>query len=564
MIDYEEGKKNSEDSELGENKDNIKEKELNKEENELREKEKIRKDFYEKKCCYKEGFLGYIQEIWVIAIINITFIIIAILLNKLILFKNNNYINLIKYSSNSLTKFEKFWCNAGNAEFIGLIIYLVFLFIIFLIFIVKYEYIKRSFDKDSKEKFDAEKNRDYSKFEINEVIIKNKNKIIGIYFSLYIAFYAFYSIINYLIVYSIIFISISPIEYPGVFNIADKNKKLTLDEEIEIEDAVDEFKKSKHFHIIYIIILFIILYLNILITKLFYKSIIYVLEKNEEENKEQENKEQENKEQENKKQKNKKQKNKKQKNKKQEKTNKFEYIWKYPDINKEFKFLVSVYFGIFVILHLTISLFKLNINKEKNYQELLISDFENKMKRPKYYSTLEIYGNFSISVTGIFFAINLVIFIIIIFLMFKSMINNKIPQYLKLKIPKYVLLILNLINFAFIFVLIVLSGLCLSSFNSLDENENINYFVIKKKLIGQIIVNLFILAFLFVIIYNNLRNIKCCFYCCYCCNKKNNKSSSPTNNQTRNSETSQNDRKKNINDGSSSSREININEITNE
>ena len=208
--------------------------------NELSEKEKLNEEFYEKKCCYDEGFLGYIQEMIVISIVNILFIIISIILNKCVLFKNNNYINLVKNSSNSLSNFEKFWCNAGKNEFIVLIIYLAFIaiFLSFFILSLSYAYKKKiSFG--------------------NETIIKNKNIIIIIYFPFYIAFYIFFSLINYLIIYSIIFISISPIEYPGVFNLAEPNKELTLDEEIEIENAVEDFEKSKFFHIIYIIISFI-------------------------------------------------------------------------------------------------------------------------------------------------------------------------------------------------------------------------------------------------------------------------------------------------------------------
>ena len=128
----------------------------------------------------------------VIAIINIVFIVISIVLNKCVLFKNNNYINLVKNSSNSLSNFEKFWCNAGNNELIVLSIYLGFLifFINFFLFSQPYLYSKTiAFN--------------------NETIIKNKNKIIKIYFPFYIAFYFSFSFINYLIIYSIIFISIS-------------------------------------------------------------------------------------------------------------------------------------------------------------------------------------------------------------------------------------------------------------------------------------------------------------------------------------------------------------------
>ena len=224
--------KTTQNSETEENKDNIKE--LNEEENESSELDRLNEEFYEKKCCYKEGFIGYIQEMIVIAFINVSWISILLFLNKVVLFKNNNYINLVKKSSNSLTNFEKFWCYSGNKKFIILIIYLVFLliFIFFFILILVYS-CKNRISLD------------------NETIINNKNKVIIIYFPLYIAFSIFFSLINYLIIYSIIFISISPIEYPGVFKLADKSRALTLDEEIEIENAVDKFKKSKFFHIIY-------------------------------------------------------------------------------------------------------------------------------------------------------------------------------------------------------------------------------------------------------------------------------------------------------------------------
>ena len=152
--------------------------------NELSEKKKLNEEFYEKKCCYNEGFLGYIQEMIIIAVVNILFIIISIVLNKCVLFKNNNYINLVKNSSNSLSNFEKFWCNAGKNEFIVLIIYLVFLAIFSSFFILNLTYsCKKGIPLDS------------------ETIIKNKNVIIIIYFPFYIAFYIFFSLINYIYIY---------------------------------------------------------------------------------------------------------------------------------------------------------------------------------------------------------------------------------------------------------------------------------------------------------------------------------------------------------------------------
>ena len=421
----------------------------------------------------------------IIVFINILLIIISILLNKCVLFKNNNYINLVKNSSDSLTNFEKFWSNAGNNEFIALIIYLVFhlIFIFFFVLIRVYVYKKKiPFNIDT--------------------IIQNKNKIITVYFSLYTIFYIFFSVINYLIVYSIIFISISPIEYPGIFNIADKSKELTLDEEIEIENAIEEFKKSKHFHIIYIIISFIILYLTILIIKLIYKSIIFVLEEAEKKIKEDQIKEVNSKEDEN--------------------------NWEYPNINKEFKILEGFYLEIFIILHLSISLFWLNIYEEENYQMLLFSDEENKIERPKYYSILMNYGIFEKSVTILFFIFNLICFAIIITLFFIKMIYDKIQQCFKSFRLKIILLILNIIYSNFIIVLIVLSGLCLSCLNDLEENENLNYFVVKKKLIGQIIVNSFILVFLIIIIIDNSRHISCN------CKKKNNKNNNTIANKNNN------------------------------
>ena len=505
---------------------------------ELNGKEKLRAEFYEKRCCYKEGFLGYIQEMIVIAFINIFFIGISIALNKNILSKNNNYINLVKNSSNSLTNFEKFWCNAGNNEFKALIIYLVFLviFIFFFIFSLLYAYKKR--------------------IPLNiDTIIYNKKKIIAIYFSLYIIFYIFFSVINYLIVYSIIFISISPIEYPGVFNIADTSKELTLDEEIEIEDAVEEFKKSKHIHIIYIIISFIILYLNILITKLIYKSIILVLEKAEKKNKE-DQEEQEN----SKKDKNtKKEINKSEQQKTQKKEK--EYNWKYPDINKEFKILEGFYLELFLILHLTIPLFKLNIEEEENYQELLFTVEENKMETPKYYSILMNYGIFEISVTILIFLLNLICFAIIIILMFNKMLYDKIQQFFKSLKSKIILLILNIIHSIFVMLLIIFSGLCLSALNDLDENDNLNYFVVKKKLIGQIIVNSFILVFLVIIIIDNSRRISFRY-----CKKESNKKDSQTDAEKSKKNQYKGKKKDITGDNISSTREIirSKNDITNQ
>jgi len=515
MIDNVEGnEKTTKNTEIEEKISNIRELNEKKNENELSELERLNEEFYEKRCCYKEGFLGYIQEMIVIAFINIFFIGISISLNKNILFKNNNYINLVKNSTNSLTNFEKFWCNAGNNELIILIIYLVFLvnFIFFLLLSLLYAYKKRI------------------PFE-NETIIKNKNKVIIIYFPLYIIFHIFFSLINYLIIYSIIFISISPIYYPGVFNIADKSKSLTLDEEIEIENAIDEFKKSKFFHIIYIIISFIILYLNILIINLIYKSIIFVLEKDEEKKKggKKEEVKEDVKEDEKKSQKDDEtkysRKDESENSKKDEKTkievNKSkqqviknieqkEFNWKYPDINNEFTFLESIYLGIFLILHLSIFLFKLNIYEEENYQELLFSVEENKIKKPKNYSILKMYGFFEKSINTSFFVLNLICFAIIIFLMFRKMLYDNILKYLNLFIQKIILLILNFMHSIFVILLIIFSGVCLSSLNALDEKENINYFVVKKKLIGQIIVNIFILAFLIIIIIDYFRFIFCC------------------------------------------------------
>jgi len=542
MIDDVQGNdKTTKDSEIDNKIEHIKE--LIEEENELREKEKINEEFYEKKCCYKEGFLGYIQEILVIVIIKIVFIFIEILLNKLVLFKNNNYINLVKNSSKSLTNFEKFWCNAGNAEFIGLIIYFAFL-IILVIFSLIYTYIKR---------------RSLS----NEDIIKNKNKIIVIYFPLYILFYIFFTLISYLIVYSIIFISISPIEYPGVFNIADKSKKLTLDEEIEIEDAVDKFKKSKHIHIIYIIISFIILYLNILIINLIYKSIIFVLEKDEAIKKGDIKKDEEEDKKDGLTEDSKKDKSEKSEkeididiHKKEQQKIKLkeqkEYNWKYPDINSEFTLLESYYLGLFFILHLSISLFKLNINEEENYQELLFSVEENKMESPKNYSILKMYGNFERSVTISFFVLNSICFGIIIFLMFKKMLYDIFPKCLNPFIPKIMLLVLNIIYFIFIILLIIFSGLCLSSFNALDESKSINFFVVKNKLIGQIIVYIFILVFLAIIIIDYFR-----FIFCFCFEKRSNKRDNRVKNK--NKEKSLSETK-----GSTSRRGLNINYLTTE
>jgi hypothetical protein len=208
----------------------------------------------------------------------------------------------------------------------------------------------------------------------------------------------------------------------------------------------------------------------------------------------------------------------KDKNEQQEKQKEQEkYNWEYPDINKEFKILEGFYLEIFIILHLSISLFWLNIYEEENYQMLLFSDEENKIERPKYYSILMNYGIFEKSVTILFFIFNLICFAIIITLFFIKMIYDKIQQCFKSFRLKIILLILNIIYSNFIIVLIVLSGLCLSCLNDLEENENLNYFVVKKKLIGQIIVNSFILVFLIIIIIDNSRHISCN------CKKKNNK-----------------------------------------
>ena len=62
--------KTTQNSETEENINNIKE--LNEEENESSELDRLNEEFYEKKCCYKEGFIGYIQEMIVIAFINIS------------------------------------------------------------------------------------------------------------------------------------------------------------------------------------------------------------------------------------------------------------------------------------------------------------------------------------------------------------------------------------------------------------------------------------------------------------------------------------------------------------
>jgi hypothetical protein len=100
--------------------------------------------------------------------------------------------------------------------------------------------------------------------------------------------------------------------------------------------------------------------------------------------------------------------------------------WEYPNINKEFKILEGFYLEIFIILHLSISLFWLNIYEEENYQMLLFSDEENKIERPKYYSILMNYGIFEKSVTILFFIFNLICFAITITLLFIKMIYDKI------------------------------------------------------------------------------------------------------------------------------------------
>ena len=240
--------------------------------------------------------------------------------------------------------------------------------------------------------------------------------------------------------------------------------------------------------------------MNILITKLIYKSIIFVLEKAEKKNKEDQKEEENSKRNENTEQE-------KDKSKQQKK-----YNWEYPDINKEFKILEGFYLELFLILYLTIPLFKLNIDEEENYQELLFTVEENKMETPKYYSILMNYGIFEISVTILIFILNLICFAIIIILMFNKMLYDKIQQFFKSFIPKIILLIINIIHSIFVMLLIIFSGLCLSALNDLDESENLNYFVVKKKLIGQIIVNSFILVFLIIIIIDNSRRIS--FRCC--------------------------------------------------
>jgi hypothetical protein len=158
----------------------------------------------------------------------------------------------------------------------------------------------------------------------------------------------------------------------------------------------------------------------------------------------------------------------------------------------------------------------LNIYEDENYQELLFSVEENRMKSPKYYSILKSYGSFAFSVTISFSILNSIFFIFVIYLMFRKMLYNNIPKFLNLFISKIILLILNFIYSIFVILLIIFSGLCLSSLNALDENKNINYFVVKKKFIGQIIVNLFILIFLIIIIIDYFR-----FICC-CCEKMSN------------------------------------------
>ena len=295
-----------------------------------------------------------VLEIIIIAAINFFFVIISIFLNRYALFKNNNYINLVKNSSNSLTNFEKFWCNVGNVELSVLISYPIFL--LFFLFIEIFLYKKPHF-------------------------LKAKIKI-KINFTCFILFCISFSlIINYLIINSIIFISISPLNYPGVFHISNKNKSLSLDKEIEIEEAVEEFKNSKFIHILYIIILFIILYLNILISRLIYNSIICKKKEEIEERKDQKEDQKEE------------QKEEQKEDKMQEK-----YNWKYPGINIIYKFLESFYLGKFFILHLSSFLFQLNISViEVRESESL-----------KNYSIIKMYGTFEKVVTCLFFLLNFI------------------------------------------------------------------------------------------------------------------------------------------------------------
>ena len=419
-----------------------------------------------------------VLEIIIIAAINLFFVIISIILNRSALFKNNNYINLVKKSSNSLSNFEKFWCDAGNAELKVLISYLVFILILITIELILYN---------------------------NTKFLKTKIKI-KLNFPCFILFCISFSLINYLIVYSIIFISISPVKYQGIFHISNKNKSLTLDEEIEIEDTVGEFEQSKFIHIIYIIILFIILYLNILISILIYKSIIC---KKKEETGEKKGKKKEDK------------KEKQEENKMQE-----IYNWKYPRINIIYKFLESFYLGLFFILHLSSFLFQLNISNEEKYKELLNCVKEGEIETPKNYSIIKMYGIFEKVVTYSFSALNLISFAFVVVSMFKKMLSDIITEGFDSEKPKLLscLLSSNILYSIFVILLIVFSGICYSSFNKLDENEDLNYFIIKKKLIGQIIVNSFIFIFLIIIIIDNIR-------LSYILKKKSTSENKSTNNQ---------------------------------
>ena len=441
-----------------------------------------------------------VREIIINASINIVLVIIAIVLNQISLKKNNNYINLVKNSSNSLSNFEKFWCNAVNNELIILIIYSVILLAFIIIEIILYR----------KAKF-----------------LKSKIKI-KINFAFSFLFYICFSLINFLIVNSIIFISISPVKYPGVFHIANKNKSLTLDEEIEIEDAADEFQNSKFVHSLYIIILFIILYLNILISRSIYKSIIYnQKEEKKEENAKEDEKEdvKENKkedEKENKKEdeiefvikdveedekKDEKNDEKKVKNEDKKDQMEEEYIWKYPRIDDVYKFLECFYFGLYALLHLSAFLFQLNIYTDEKYIELLKSLREGEIETPKNYFIINNYGIFEKVITIMFFILNSISFVIIIISMFIKMLSKNITECLDSILQKFfpILLSSNILYSIFVILSIAFSCICHSSFNELEKNENVNFFVIKKKLIGQIIAYLFILVFLIIIIIDNFR-----------------------------------------------------------
>ena len=186
--------------------------------------------------------------------------------------------------------------------------------------------------------------------------------------------------------------------------------------------------------------------------------------------------------------------------------------WEYPDLNEIFIKLGNITKFIYIILFISICLFKMHISKEQKYS-YMVSMNKIKMQifeeKPKYYDVFLMYGGFEKVSTEIRFSFYIISLFIILLLLLKRIYFGDFSKYIFSLISFFASFVFLLINIIFIFlsfILIIITIITLVSYNNIfkDTKEE----MIQAKLYIQFFMNIVIEGLIIKIFIDNIKLVK--------------------------------------------------------